>query len=182
MLFGIRVEEGEHGAHGDHVKATRHFGKQQVGWDFDVECEGVEKYEEKDDHGYDQVEVLERVLELSSLGSVTLFCKSAKLDQESCYNYYDSRGQSWQENPEKKKKNISKMDLALWCYRGALKMSFFVENFYYYVARAVKNTDFKIATVRLSPELRAIWSIMASSNCEKFKPIRINRAHSKHQL
>ena len=73
VLFGVRVEDCEHGTHGDHIKATRHFWKQQIGWDFDVESEGVEKYEAKDDHGNDQVEVLERVLELSSPGAEAPF-------------------------------------------------------------------------------------------------------------
>ena len=73
VLFGLRVEEGEQGAHGDHVKATRHFRKQQVGGDLDVEGKGVEKYEAKDDHGNDEVEVLERVLELSSPGAEAPF-------------------------------------------------------------------------------------------------------------
>ena len=73
MLFCVRVEKDEQSAHGHHVKATRHFWKEQVRRDFDVECEDVEKYECKNDKGKDQIEVLERVLELSSLADEAPF-------------------------------------------------------------------------------------------------------------
>ena len=75
------VEEDEHGAHGNHVEATRHFRKQQTGGEINVKCKDVKKCESKDDQRNDQIEVLERVPKLSIRG-VDAAAWSATLDEE----------------------------------------------------------------------------------------------------
>ena len=81
MLSCAWVEEDEHGAHGNHVEATRHFRKQQTGWENNVKCKDVKKCESKDDQRNDQIEVLERVPKLSIRG-VDTAAWSAALDEE----------------------------------------------------------------------------------------------------
>ena len=43
VFSGLGVEEHEHGAHGDHVKAAGHLGEEQVARELDVESENVEE-------------------------------------------------------------------------------------------------------------------------------------------
>ena len=99
VLFCVGVEEDEHGAHGNHVEATRHLRKQQPGRESDVKCENVEKRESKDDQGNDEVEVLERIPELSGRG-VQAPLRSAKLDHDD-HDDYCNRSQNWVMNPGK---------------------------------------------------------------------------------
>ena len=66
MGFHVRAREEEEGKHGRRVKAHRHPGEEQVLGQVHEVSQRVEESAEEDDGGYDQVDVSNRVLELST--------------------------------------------------------------------------------------------------------------------
>ena len=66
MGFHVRAGEEEEGKHGDRVKAHRNPWEEQVFGQVHEVSQRVEESAEEDDCGYGQVDVSNRVLELSA--------------------------------------------------------------------------------------------------------------------